>query len=79
MIDVRSPQELTYLKKYPGAINIPYPRVIEEMDSLFPDKNSKLIMFCNAGNRSGATARAYRKNGYKNVYVLLAGMEGLED
>ncbi|ATZ16679.1 rhodanese-related sulfurtransferase [Entomoplasma freundtii] len=78
MIDVRSPQELTYLKKYPGAINIPYPKVIDEMTTLFPDKKSKLIMFCNAGNRSGVSARAYRKNGYDNVYLLLGGMEGLD-
>lgn len=79
VIDVRSPYELTYLRNFPGAINIPYPKVVEEMTQLFPDKNAKLIMLCNAGNRSGASARAYQKKGYKNVFVLLGGIEGWEE
>jgi rhodanese-related sulfurtransferase len=53
--------------------------VIEQMETLFPNKNEKLIMICNAGNRSGVAAKAYQEHGYENVYVLNTGMEGLEE
>lgn len=78
VIDVRSEYELTYLKKFPEAVNIPYPKIIEKKSELFPDKNVRLIMLCNAGNRSGVAARNYRQDGYKNVYVLMGGIEGLD-
>jgi len=77
IIDVRSKSELAFLRVLPNSINIPYPRVINEMSSLFPDKDVKLIMICNAGNRSGISAKAYQDNGYKNVYVLDHGLEEL--
>jgi len=51
--------------------------VIQKMKDLFPDHNAKLIMVCNAGNRSGLSAKAYRDQGYQNVYVLADGIEGL--
>ncbi|ATZ16837.1 sulfurtransferase [Williamsoniiplasma luminosum] len=78
VIDVRSPQELKYLQKFPNSINIPYPEVVDRMTHYFPDKNVKLITLCNAGNRSGMTARAFRRRGYLNVYVLNGGIEGLD-
>jgi rhodanese-related sulfurtransferase len=51
--------------------------VIQEMQTLYPDQQAKLIMVCNAGNRSGLSAKAYRDRGYENVYVLANGIEGL--
>jgi len=78
IIDVRSKSELTFLRVLPNSVNIPYPQVIEQMSTLFPDKDAKLIMICNAGNRSGISAKAYQNNGYKNVYVLDHGLEDLE-
>ncbi|PPE05848.1 rhodanese-like domain-containing protein [Williamsoniiplasma lucivorax] len=78
VLDVRSPQELKYLNTFPNSINIPYPECVDRMAHYFPNKNEKLITLCNAGNRSGMTARAFRKHGYLNVYVLNGGMEALD-
>ncbi|ATZ19058.1 sulfurtransferase [Williamsoniiplasma somnilux] len=78
-VDVRTVYELSFLTKIQEAINCPYPDIIKNMDKLFPDKDSKLIFFCNAGNRSGLVARTYRHQGYKNAYFLQNGIEGLEN
>jgi len=77
IIDVRSPNERKFLRVIPESKNIPYPKVIQEMQTLYPDQQAKLIMVCNAGNRSGLSAKAYRDRGYENVYVLADGIEGL--
>lgn len=79
IIDVRSYKEVGYLRVLENSINIPYPGIIDNRDKLFPDKNAKLIMVCNAGNRSGMAAKAYYQNGYKNVFVLDCGIEGLNN
>lgn len=79
VIDVRSPQEFSFLQKIPQSRNIPYPKIVSKMSELFPDKTSKLIMVCNGGNRSGVSADAYRKNGYDNVYYLMNGIQGLQE
>lgn len=76
VIDVRSPQEFSFMKKIPNSRNIPYPKVVSEMEQLFPDKKVKLIIVCNGGNRSGVTAAAYRQKGYENVYYLKEGIQG---
>ncbi|AUF83874.1 rhodanese-like domain-containing protein [Mesoplasma syrphidae] len=77
VIDVRDPYELVSYGKYEPSLNIPYPKIITNRETLFPDKDSRLIIICNYGNRSGLTARHFQQQGYENVYVLERGLQEL--
>ncbi|WP_026389397.1 rhodanese-like domain-containing protein [[Acholeplasma] multilocale] len=77
VIDVRSPLELRSLGSFHPSTNIPYPEVLTKRERYFPNKDAKLIIVCNAGNRSGLTASTYQQSGYHNVYVLDCGLSGL--
>ena len=50
-------------------------RDIEEM---FPDPNTELIMYCGGGYRSALTADVAKRMGYRNVASLAGGYKALE-
>lgn len=49
-------------------------RDIEEM---FPDKNTRLVLYCGGGFRSALTADNVQKMGYKNVVSLDGGWRAI--
>ena len=49
-------------------------RDIEEM---FPDPNTELIMYCGGGYRSALTADVAKRMGYRNVASLAGGYKAL--
>ena len=48
-----------------------------DLEKMFPDPNTEIIMYCGGGYRSALTAHAALKMGYKNVYSLIGGYKGL--
>ncbi len=48
-----------------------------DLEKLYPDKRTELIMFCGGGFRSALTADAAQKMGYQNVASLIGGYKGL--
>ena len=48
-----------------------------DIETLLPDSNAELIMYCGGGYRSVLTADVAKKMGYKNVSSLLGGYKGL--
>lgn len=48
-----------------------------DLEKLYPDPNTEIIMYCGGGFRSAITADAAQKMGYKNVYSLIGGYKGL--
>ena len=76
LIDVRSVQEYNegHLKK---AINIPHYEIIKSYQQFLPDKNEKIIVYCQNGGRSKKVCRKLKKLGYKNVYNLFGGLDNL--
>lgn len=48
-----------------------------DLESLYPDKNTEIIMYCGGGFRSALTAHAAQKMGYKKVSSLIGGYKGL--
>ncbi|HUR44877.1 MAG TPA: rhodanese-like domain-containing protein [Candidatus Saccharimonadales bacterium] len=48
-----------------------------DIERLFPDQNTEIIMYCGGGYRSALTADAAQKMGYKNVFSLIGGYKGL--
>ncbi|HYG22298.1 MAG TPA: rhodanese-like domain-containing protein [Verrucomicrobiae bacterium] len=48
-----------------------------DLEKLFPDKHTEIIMYCGGGFRSALTADAAQQMGYKKVFSLIGGYKGL--
>jgi rhodanese-related sulfurtransferase len=48
-----------------------------DLERLYPDKNTEIIMYCGGGFRSALTADAAQKLGYQNVSSLIGGYKAL--
>ena len=48
-----------------------------DLETLYPDPHTEIIMYCGGGFRSALTADVARKMGYRKVYSLLGGYKAL--
>jgi rhodanese-related sulfurtransferase len=48
-----------------------------DLEHMFPDPNTEIIMYCGGGYRSILTAQSAQKMGYSNVTSLIGGWKGL--
>ena len=48
-----------------------------DLEKMFPDANTEIIMYCGGGFRSAMTCDAAQKMGYKNVHSLIGGYKGM--
>lgn len=74
IIDIRTPEEFAegYIE---GAINIDYYSATfeDELDSI--DKNKMYLIYCQWGNRSGATLATMEGLKFMEVYDIKSGIE----
>ena len=67
LIDVRSEEEFK-IEHIPGAINIPHDSGDENFTTALPDKNHRILLYCDYGGVSKDTAEHLCKDlGYTNV------------
>lgn len=48
-----------------------------DIENMFPDPTTELIMYCGGGYRSILTADVAQNMGYRNVFSLIGGYKGL--
>jgi len=48
-----------------------------DLEKMFPNLETEIIMYCGGGFRSALTAEAAQKMGYRNVYSLMGGYKAL--
>ncbi len=48
-----------------------------DLEKLYPDANTEIIMYCGGGFRSALTCDAAQKMGYKKVHSLIGGYKAL--
>ena len=51
----------------PGAIVIPHDEILQKAESMLPDKNQLILVYCRSGRRSKLAAEDLVKLGYTNV------------
>lgn len=75
LLDVREKEELDlgYLK---NSIFIPRARLLEKAETLLPDKEAPIVVYCAAGVRSILAAKTLKEMGYKQVVSMKEGIEG---
>ena len=78
LIDVREEEERT-LGYINGDIFISMDELDEKAESLLPEKDVPIIIYCAVGIRSLAAAKFLKKMGYTNVFSMAKGIEGWEE
>ena len=48
-----------------------------DLEKMFPDPKTEIIMYCGGGFRSALTCDAAQKMGYRNVHSLIGGYKGM--
>jgi rhodanese-related sulfurtransferase len=48
-----------------------------DLEKLYPDPQTEIIMYCGGGFRSALACEAAQKMGYRNVHSLIGGYKGL--
>src|SRR5215510_5070863 len=48
-----------------------------DIETMIPDPNTEIIMYCGGGYRSVLTADVAQRMGYRNVHSLIGGYKGL--
>lgn len=66
IIDVREPAEYA-ASHAAGAVNIPLANIPTEVPCRFPDKDTKMVLYCNSGGRSDMAIRLLQQLGYTKL------------
>lgn len=69
IIDVRTNIEYN-LGHYKNAINVPISEIAKKIDSFKINKNDKILVYCNTGNRARQATEILINKGYKNVNYI---------
>lgn len=48
-----------------------------DLEKLYPDPNTEIIMYCGGGYRSALSCDAAQRMGYKQVHSLIGGYKGM--
>jgi len=48
-----------------------------DLEKIFPDPDTEIIMYCGGGYRSALTADAAQRMGYRNAHSLIGGYKAL--
>ena len=76
LLDVRSPQE--YKEGcLNSAINIPLYELEMCCNCKLKDKEQVIVVYCQSGIRSKKAIKILKKNGFKNLYNLKGGLDGM--
>lgn len=70
VLDVRTFPELAVLGKFPGAVHIPAADLRRLFPVDYPDRELRILVYCNTGQRARKATEVLRELGYKKaVYV----------
>jgi phage shock protein E len=71
IVDVRTPTEYM-IGNYPGSVNIPINSIKthQHIEDQIPDKKSKILIYCNTGQRARYASELLKKKGYENIEYI---------
>jgi rhodanese-related sulfurtransferase len=76
LVDVREDHEWEAAHAQ-GAVHLSKGTIERDIETTFPDKNTKLVLYCGGGFRSALTADNIQKMGYGNVLSLDGGWRAI--
>jgi adenylyltransferase/sulfurtransferase len=78
LLDIREKEE-TALVYIQGALFLPQGRLKQEVETLLPDKDVPIVVYCAGGIRSLAATKLMKEKGYTHVYSMTKGINGWKD
>ncbi len=78
LLDIREKEEIA-LGYIQGAFFLPQGRLNHEVESLLPDKDVPIVVYCAGGIRSLAATKLMREKGYSHVYSMTKGINGWKE
>jgi len=75
LLDIREKEEIA-LGYIEGATFLPQGLLSEKVESLLPDKNGPVVVYCAGGIRSLAAAKVMKERGYTQVFSMANGIDG---
>jgi len=72
LIDVREESEFT-AGHIPGAIHLSKGVIERDIETVVPDPNKEILLYCGGGFRSALSAENLQRMGYKNVVSVDGG------
>src|SRR2546423_13767074 len=76
LMDVREDHE--WQKQHASeAVHLGKGILERDLEKMYPDPNTVIIMYCGGGYRSVLTAAAAQAMGYRNVFSLIGGYKAL--
>lgn len=77
LVDVREDNEWE-AAHVTGAIHLSKGVIERDIETTFPDKNVRLVLYCGGGYRSALATDNLQKMGYRNILSLDGGWRALE-
>lgn len=72
ILDVRTDNEWNE-GHHPKAVHIQLDKVEKNFHKSYPNKNTKVLIYCRSGARAGNAAQILNNQGYTNVYPVSGG------
>jgi rhodanese-related sulfurtransferase len=76
LVDVREDNEWS-TGHASGAVHLSKGVIERDIETVFPDKDTKLVLYCGGGYRSALTADNIQRMGYTNVLSLDGGWRAI--
>jgi rhodanese-related sulfurtransferase len=70
ILDVRTDMERSTLGYYPGSVHLPRADLENRMMADYPNKDTRIIVYCNTGHRARMATDALQKMGYHNARYI---------
>lgn len=76
LMDVR--EDFEWQKQHAAqAVHLGKGILERDLEKMFPDPNTEILMYCGGGYRSVLTAAVAQQMGYRNVFSIIGGYKGL--
>lgn len=73
VLDVRTNLERNTLGYYPGSVHIPRQELEKKMPMMYPNKGTRILVYCNTGQRARAATEILQGMGYTNAVYIVSG------
>jgi phage shock protein E len=70
ILDVRTSAERATMGFYPGSVPIPAADLEAKMPALYPNKQTRILAYCNTGHRARMATDKLRGMGYTNTVFI---------
>jgi len=77
VLDVRTDTERNMLGYYPGSIHIQSADLEKRMTNEYPNKDIRIISYCNTGHRARMASEKLHELGYKNAMYISSTYDSL--